>query len=347
VRAAWRPPAGADAGASPTLPALVAPLQSADACSVAASRDGCFVATAHWASMGIEWHDCRASPPHSNRFDIMREENCGAFALSGNRFAMCKKHFGVLVYRVGVEPGYASWQSLHGNKKRTTAVVELPGGRVAMSGWHSAITLLRTHGDEWAVEATLRGHRKSVYCLTWTQEGTLVSGGEDHTLRTWDVGATPPRCADVLRTPAQVTAVCTLADGRVASGHRDGVVRVWRLSSRACVATVAAHSREVRNMAALDDGSMCTSSWDGVVRLWDVGVSRCVSELVGEAVAGWAPFRLVSVARCGPYGLVVGGTTLGNEERYSFAPVMHAALVYSLGWLRRRAAVGAWLAARW
>jgi WD40 repeat protein len=139
---------------------------------------------------------------------------------------------------------------------------------------------------------TLIGHTNWVSAVALTADGRqAVSGGEDRTLRVWDL--TRGQCLATLeghRGP--VRAVALAPDGRRAvSGSGDRMLRVWDLASGHCLMTIEAHKELVSAVAVSADGHVCVSaSWDKMLKVWDLDTGRHITTFEGhvEAVTGVA-----------------------------------------------------------
>jgi len=84
--------------------------------------------------------------------------------------------------------------------------------------------------------------------------------------------------------------VALSADGRwAAAGMLDGTARLWSVSDRRLVATLAGHSKRVGSVHfTADSQSLVTGDWAGVVRRWSLADAvRPASELVAEVESGW------------------------------------------------------------
>ncbi len=89
----------------------------------------------------------------------------------------------------------------------------------------------------------------------------------------WLVGHTKPVCA-----------LAVLPDGRLASGSRDGTVRIWDVSIPTCPAVLSGHENWVGALCVLFDGRVASGSWDHSVRLWtkdDTGEYTCTRVITG------------------------------------------------------------------
>ena len=82
----------------------------------------------------------------------------------------------------------------------------------------------------------LRGHEGAVNCVHASKDGTrLVSGGDDQTVRVWDV-KTGKLVSTMSGHDDRVLSVCFSPDGKkIASGARDKTVRIWDAATGAPV----------------------------------------------------------------------------------------------------------------
>jgi WD40 repeat protein len=82
----------------------------------------------------------------------------------------------------------------------------------------------------------------------------------------------------------QVWALAVAADGgTIASGSRDGKVRIWDVATGASRAPLTGHEDAVLAVALSPDGAMLASGgWDDRILLWDVSSGRRLRTLVGH-----------------------------------------------------------------
>jgi len=102
----------------------------------------------------------------------------------------------------------------------------------------------------------------------------------------------------------EVDGLCFSTDNQfLASGHRDGVVRLWNLHDRELVAEFQGHEMGVADLLFSDDGTtLVSASQTGIVRMWSVKHARLYGVLFDPA---WDSF---SAGRCG-----LDLTTLGDR----------------------------------
>lgn len=139
--------------------------------------------------------------------------------------------------------------------------------------------------------------------------GAVVQAGVKHIIRSDVLYQRQGQDPDAPAGPWQpahhgyVWALAALPDGRVASGGRDAVIRIWSADGR-CEASLQGHTRSVLGLAALDGGRLASASRDRSLRIWDLASGRCVQVDDRHEAA------LLAVAAVGPpgrQGLATGG----------------------------------------
>jgi hypothetical protein len=128
------------------------------------------------------------------------------------------------------------------------------------------------------------GHTDGVSSIVFAADGRrALSGGDDKTLRLWDVASGKElRRFDGHRDA--VTAVAISADGRLAaSGSRDRTIRVWEVESGRERARLEGHTGAVRCVAFSPGGEwLLSGSDDATLRYWDVAKGKEVRSFIGH-----------------------------------------------------------------
>jgi len=176
------------------------------------------------------------------------------------------------------------------------------GQIIASCAQDSTIRLWRTFPGKSSPEIqTLGGHNGRVWSIAFSPDGrTLVSGGEDLTVRLWDV-ATGECVAEWSAHTDWVRSVAFSPDGRsVATASYDRSIKIWDVGKipdgweqlgiyiPTCLHTLTGHQQPVSAIAFSPDGrQLVSSSFDKTIKLWDTNSGKCVQTLLGHRNRIW------------------------------------------------------------
>jgi WD40 repeat protein/serine/threonine protein kinase len=111
----------------------------------------------------------------------------------------------------------------------------------------------------------------SVDCLAFSPDGSrLVSGHDDHALRTWELPT--GRLLNLIKGHTNIiNCVAFSPDGRIiASGSRDRTVKLWDAETGAARSMFKGHTDEVGALIFTPDGqSVLSGSYDHTIQAWD------------------------------------------------------------------------------
>lgn len=189
-------------------------------------------------------------------------------------------------------------QILRGHKTRVKTVVFSPDSSM-MASWSSDIRL-------WGVatgrhKRTLKGHTSLVEDVSFSPDGkTLASGGLDGTIRIWNSETGEQIHAfmensfanNLAAQSAAVSVVTFYSDGVVlASGHKNGSIRLWDIDTRKAIQTFRGHAEAVSSISFSPDGkTVASTSKDATARLWDVDTGEQIYALTGYERTTWRVF---------------------------------------------------------
>lgn len=142
------------------------------------------------------------------------------------------------------------------------------GAQIAVCGAMPTIRLFTTATGEEV--GALSGHTATVRSIAVAEDGRwLVSGGEDGTVRVWDIEELAEKRLFDIET--SVAAVAVVANRYIVAGGDDGLIRVWDLDGRA-TSEFQAHDRALVAISSSPaERILATSSDDGAIRLWRLG----------------------------------------------------------------------------
>ena len=134
------------------------------------------------------------------------------------------------------------------------------------------------------------GHEGAIRALAWSGDGqTILSGGDDFTLRLWDPGTRAVK-KRFEATNSAVTGAALSRDGkRALSGAASGVVTVWDANTGKSLRQMPGHTDAVRAVAISSDGKWGLSGGaDGTMRLWDLDRGVQKFQYPGHSGAVWS-----------------------------------------------------------
>ncbi len=142
---------------------------------------------------------------------------------------------------------------------------------------------------ETLLTATLRGHTDRVRTLAISSDGlTLASGGNDRTIKIWDLSPKNARSNYLKSTLTEHTgAIYALAflpnQNILISGSSDWTIKIWDLNTNQVIKTLEGHQGSIRALAVSGDGhTLVSGSTDGTVKVWDLRTRRLQHTLIGH-----------------------------------------------------------------
>ena len=194
--------------------------------------------------------------------------------------------------------------------------------------WREAIC-----GVGFACSTVCAGHQSFVTALAYAPAtDSVVSGGRDKKLIAWDP-ATGDAKATMVGHELDVTAVCILSDGRIASGSMDKAIKIYDpAKSYECVETLTGHESSVLALVALpaaQGGGFLSGSADSTIRAW--------KNAAGDGVVfGRHADTVRGLAINGPAALVLSASHDTTARAWTAAGAVvadfrgHSALVYAV-----------------
>ncbi len=149
------------------------------------------------------------------------------------------------------------------------------------NAFFAGISKLFGRDESWRLVRTLSRHSGQVLSIAFSPDGSrIASGGNDRTLRLWDVKT--GKNTQTLRVQADVSSLAFSPDGtRIVSGTADytgttGDVRIWNINTGENTHILRGHTEAVRSVDFSPDGARIVSASHrdylrsaGDIRIWD------------------------------------------------------------------------------
>jgi len=133
-------------------------------------------------------------------------------------------------------------------------------------------------------------HRDLIRVLTTLpQNGYLISGSRDKTIKIWDLEANKNNSGNnnALCTleghTGGIRALLGLSNNKLISASKDKSIKIWDLRTGQCSQTLKGHQKTVATLGCLEDGSLYSGSSDKTAKIWDLNKNQIVKELQTSA----------------------------------------------------------------
>lgn len=131
------------------------------------------------------------------------------------------------------------------------------------------------------IRNTITGHTDDVSSITFNPDGsTLASGGDDKTIRLWDLATGEQKM--LLSDPQWhqirsgslgfITQLSFSQDGRIlACGISEGVIYLWDIDTGEQIKILKGHTGSIKKLTFTKEmKTLMSYSWDGTVLIWDI-----------------------------------------------------------------------------
>lgn len=133
------------------------------------------------------------------------------------------------------------------------------------------------------------GHTKAVNVLRVSREFSghndhvLISGSDDMTVKIWTIEESGTEaCRQTLENNLSAVHSLEVFNGCIASGLKDGKIRIWNLATKKNDLTLEGHTDCVQSLLYLGNDILVSGSLDKTIRVWDVNTGQCIKILTGH-----------------------------------------------------------------
>jgi WD40 repeat protein len=167
-----------------------------------------------------------------------------------------------------------------------------PNGSLVAAAAKLDVYIWDITGSDPLLIQTIPAHTMKITSLTFSSPTTLISASWDQSVKFWQIGIpTNPAAGDpqsILFPLVPVKSVSLQAENGIAiSGDRDGVVRVWDISTGHCKASFQTPARNaLYGDAQMIDGRLIFAwIWSESINIWDTSGGRLFHSVDGIRVA--------------------------------------------------------------
>jgi len=141
---------------------------------------------------------------------------------------------------------------------------------VSAGGYHGEKGEISTWGCDGGLVGEIRGHRGPINGVCVSPDGTrIISGGEDMTVRVWDM-ATGRELHTLSGHTGAVKSVYMSPDGtRIVSGSYDDTVKVWDADTGKIIRTLTGHTSYVHSVGVSRDNAKLVTASSNEIIIWD------------------------------------------------------------------------------
>ena len=137
----------------------------------------------------------------------------------------------------------------------------------------AAMAVTTANAQQWVHTDTLTGHTGSVYGIAFKDNGTLISGSGDGTLRAWNVTTGTQRWSKDVHAGVYAVALPSHNPHFIAyGGDTNFDIRMRYSNDGDWRGDVEGHTKAVVSLAFKPNSyRLASGSWDHTIRIWDVG----------------------------------------------------------------------------
>ena len=111
------------------------------------------------------------------------------------------------------------------NEQLIQYMIVLNDGRICTCSDDHTISVIDIEKNK--IDMTMEGHTKPVCTLCQLENGKVLSGGMDKSIRVWEVGKDRYKCERAIETEGEVREIVEIGNNRIAFSHKNTYIYIW------------------------------------------------------------------------------------------------------------------------
>ena len=111
------------------------------------------------------------------------------------------------------------------NEQLVRYMIVLTDGRICTCSDDHTISVIDIENDK--IDMTIEGHTKPVYSLCQLENGKVLSGSVDKSIKIWEVGKDRYKCESTIETEGEVREIVRISNNRIAFSHKNPYIYIW------------------------------------------------------------------------------------------------------------------------
>jgi WD40 repeat protein len=157
------------------------------------------------------------------------------------------------------------------------SVSAIGGGQLISVSWDKTARIWDL--SSLSCSAVLTGHEAAVWAVLPLDDGSILTGSADHTIKKWRGTA----CETTIKGHTDCVRSLAKTEFGFASAGNDAVIKLWTLTGE-CIMQMTGHTSFIYSIAVLPTGEIVSSSEDKTARIWNGG--ECIS-VIQHAGSVW------------------------------------------------------------
>ena len=136
------------------------------------------------------------------------------------------------------------------------------------------------------IDMTMEGHTKPVCTLCQLENGKVLSGGMDKSIRVWEVGKDRYKCERAIETEGEVREIVEIGNNRIAFSHKNTYIYIWDMRTnfekKNIIALKGLNNAKMETMMYMRGGDCLIAGYQSkIITVWCMKTYQSVLHIKG------------------------------------------------------------------